>query len=166
MISNFLSLVYGFLLIIVTIKFLIFMDNILSLIKYIRGKEERLCRLKNKILTLKDIERLSDYEYTRYCLSYLQKTNYNNMQFKEKENKLIIGKDKEKNVLVYCNKSAVGRDEFLSFLGILVKSSVYTGVIVSPKDVNDDIYKLLKETKKRVSVDFINTEKLLNISFS
>ena len=166
MISNFLSLVYGFLLIIVTIKVLILMDNVLPLIKYIRYKEDRLYRLKNKVLTLSDIEQLSDFEYTRYCLNYLQKINYNNMQFKEKENKLIIGNDKERNVLVYCNKSTIGKDEFLSFLGILVKSSVYKGVIVSPKAINEDIDKLLKETKNRVSIDFINTEKILNLSFS
>jgi hypothetical protein len=166
MIANLLSLVYGFLLVVVTIKFLIFMDNILSLIKYVRYKEERLNKLKDKVLTLNDIERLSDYEYTRYCLNYLQKISYSNMKFKEKENKLIIGKDKEKNILVYCNKCPIGRDEFLSFLGILVKNSIYKGVIISPKELNEEIDKLLTESKNRLSIDFINTEKILNLSFS
>jgi len=105
--DSFYGVIYGTLLVIVSLKSIVLLQNFINIVKVIRVKEERLEELKNKRLNIKEINRLTDYEYILFCEGYFKELGYENFGILNNKSaiKEIICIREEKQVLLRCSRN-------------------------------------------------------------
>ena len=161
--DSFYGVVYGTLLVIVSLKSIILLQNFINIVKVIREKEERLESRKNKRLNIKEIDRLTDYEYILFCEGYFKELGYENFGILNNKNtvKEIMCRKEDKKVLLRCSKESVDSEVVLDFIGAMIKNNIFEGIIVYCGKVEAKAIKISEGNKNKFSIVFVDIEEIL-----
>lgn len=161
--ESFYGVVYGTLLVVVTLKLIVLFQKSMEIIKVVRNKELQIERLKDKELIIDDINRLTNYEYMLFCKNYFKQLGYEHFNFlKNKEDvKEIICVKNNNRILIYRETSIINNKEILSFIGSMVKNNVYEGIIICSGKIDNSAMKVVNKNKNKFDIKFVDIKEII-----